>query len=138
MADPAAPSTSASDLLRAEIEELERKLARKKHIYTQLREDEHEDSTGISVSPTEFSQMEKVDAVVKYLMRLNRPAHLYNEILPALERGGCELGKDKDRHPRNLKIAVRMNSKHSGHQLSYDEKTEMVSLRQKAKAGRIA
>jgi hypothetical protein len=82
---------------------------------------------GLQIRPNDFVNMKKEQAVAKLLGMLGRPATLV-EMLPLLERGGCDLGKQKDRYLRNLKIAVRMNSKPSN-LLIYDDKTDTVSIR---------
>lgn len=85
-------------------------------------------SDGSSVTSDNYVNMQKVNAVVKYLNKRGSPANLYSDVLPALRAGGCDLGRDPERHARNLKIAVRMNSK-PGNKLAYDERTETVTVR---------
>lgn len=145
-----------NDLI-AQFEVLKRNIDAKRRALSAL--DEIENSSGggdngpssaIYIRPNEFANMEIAQGVEKYLgmvaeryptTREIPPQHLYRDIMPALVKGGCRLSKkgDSKRHDRNLKIAVRMNSK-SRNSLYYDDKTETVALRSwhKEKAARTA
>lgn len=94
---------------------------------------------GYFIGQNEFSNMDVVDAVVKYLtLRNERRAIPRQEVLRDLEKGGCDLGKDPVRHGRVLKVSIRMNSKKSTHPLVYNDKDDTVELRHPAKAVRSA
>lgn len=122
MADP-----DVLHALRVEEEKLANRLAAVRNAITGLEEAETSARDGIRAS--DFRGMKIVEAVAKYFdLTKKKSAHLYDDVMPALLRGGADLGEKPERHPRNLKIAVRMNSK-PHHRLAYDENTDVVSLR---------
>lgn len=86
-----------------------------------------EHPSNITASTNDYEGMPLVKAVSKYLNGRGKPAK-FDEILDALRRGGADLGNE-NRQDRNLKIAIRMNSKKKDHPLSYDEPTGIVGLR---------
>ena len=124
--------TNARQMLEAELQEAERKVAAIKDAiaaYDRIHTPSEQSiqQLVLDVKPNEFQGMNVAKAVEKLLTMLGKPATL-QEVLPVLEKGGADLGHEKSRHPRTLKIAVRMNSRPK-HALRYEEETENVSLR---------
>ena len=119
---------STLDRLRAERGGMLRKLAALETAIRALEEAENPVPSNVRID--EYAGLSKVAAVVKYLKKHGGgQANLEKDIYPELLAGGCNLGRQKDRYFRSLKITVRMNSKKSSHPLTYDSRTLIVGLR---------
>lgn len=130
-----------SDILQREIEVLESKLSTLCKMRDLAKGLEFEESSGVSVLPGEFVGFKIAAAVERYLRKLNPPraAHLETEVYPALLKGGCKLGPERDsagndRRPRNLKTTMTTNSKNNDDLFFFSQESLMVRLRHAAPA----
>lgn len=114
---PAGPQILDADvreLLRRDIERLTEELSRKQHALAVL--DGHDTQKAhdfVAVPANQFRGKKIADAAVEYLemceAKKGTASATKEELMDALLRGGCSLGKDAQRNPRNLQIALSMN-----------------------------